>query len=224
MMRNYFTYSVSVHLLLFAALWLAIKAQPAANPYYYKIDFVGRSGPAGPMKIAKPKNQAKKQNLAMKTAPKKNEMIIPAKNAAVSKAKPAEEIQPETPDAMASSNGVEGAEGGGGGGGGGDDKGGYSFEGYLPFYKVQAPPAPLSAINPRYPEKARKLGVEGLVVLELWIDEKGVLRKMDVVKSAGWGFDEAALESVRNTAFDPAIVDNKQVASRIRLPIRFKLE
>jgi protein TonB len=46
----------------------------------------------------------------------------------------------------------------------------------------------------------------------------------EVLSSSGHGsLDQAALEAVRRTTFDPALQDGKPVVCRIVIPVRFTL-
>jgi len=84
-------------------------------------------------------------------------------------------------------------------------------------------PGFISRVLPRYPRLAREMGREGTVVLSLTIDDKGILQDVEVVESAGFGFDEEALRAVRASKFKPAVRSGKPVASRALLPVRFLL-
>ncbi len=85
-------------------------------------------------------------------------------------------------------------------------------------------PSFLKFIEPEYPELARRLGMEGRVVLRLYIDERGILTDVEVIKKAGYGFDEAALRAVRASRFRPAVRDGMAVPSVAILPVRFVLK
>lgn len=84
-------------------------------------------------------------------------------------------------------------------------------------------PAFLRRVIPVYPEQARRLGREGRVILRLTIDARGNLLKVEVLKAAGFGFDEAAVAAIKRSSFRPATVKGQAVASIARLPIRFVL-
>ena len=85
-------------------------------------------------------------------------------------------------------------------------------------------PSFLKVIKPEYPRLARRLGKEGKVVLRLFIDEHGRLLNVEIVEKAGYGFDEAAIEAVKASAFRPAKLNGISVACKAILPVRFKLE
>ncbi len=81
----------------------------------------------------------------------------------------------------------------------------------------------LKRVLPVYPIMARRVGIEGRVLLRLTIDEKGNLTNLEVLEAGGYGFTEAAVEAVRQSSFLPAFKDGKPVASRALLPIRFQM-
>jgi protein TonB len=79
-------------------------------------------------------------------------------------------------------------------------------------------------VLPRYPRLAREMGREGTVVLSLTIDENGILQDVAVVESAGFGFDEEALQAMQASTFKAALRNGQPVASRALLPVRFILK
>ena len=84
-------------------------------------------------------------------------------------------------------------------------------------------PGFLSQVRPKYPRFARERGKEGTVLLRLTIDERGRLIDVEVLKPAGFGFDEEAVRSVRSSSFRAARRNGKPVICRAHLPIRFVL-
>lgn len=78
--------------------------------------------------------------------------------------------------------------------------------------------------NLKYPEIARKAGVEGRVYVEAVIDEKGNVVSTRVTKSLGNnGCDEAAMAAVKSVKWIPAKQRDKAVKVRIGIPVVFKL-
>jgi protein TonB len=75
-----------------------------------------------------------------------------------------------------------------------------------------------------YPEEARKMGMEGKVVMQLDIDETGKVVKARVVRGAGHGLDEAALKAAHLFRFKPAYVGDDPVPVRILYTYSFILE
>ncbi len=82
----------------------------------------------------------------------------------------------------------------------------------------------LRQVLPEYPPLARRHGKEGVVLLKLFIDRNGILKNAEVVESAGFGFDEAALRAVRKSEYLPAMVGGEAVESEALLRVRFRLK
>ena len=55
-----------------------------------------------------------------------------------------------------------------------------------------------------YPAAALAAEIEGVVLLELFINETGVVTEATIKESAGFGFDEAALLAAKQFIFTPA--------------------
>ncbi len=76
----------------------------------------------------------------------------------------------------------------------------------------------------RYPEMARMAGIEGLVVVQFIIDEKGSVAKPTIVRGIGGGCDEEALRIVKKAKFTPGLQQGRPVKVHYTLPIRFTLK
>ena len=74
-----------------------------------------------------------------------------------------------------------------------------------------------------YPEEAKKEKVEGLVLVKVLIDEKGMVEKTVIAKSIGRGCDEATVEAVKKLEFIPATKDGTNVKFWFTIPVRFML-
>ena len=97
---------------------------------------------------------------------------------------------------------------------------------YVPQHKISVvPEIPTKDILSRieYPKMAMKQGIEGVVYLELFIDENGNIRRINVLKDPGYGFAEAASAALDGVTCKPALVNDKPVAVRFRYPVRFVL-
>ena len=115
-----------------------------------------------------------------------------------------------------------GAEGDGvaavrGGSGGGDGSGGDGSGGARVAYGTN----PL----PPYPLVARRLGKEGVVLLEVLVAPDGRAADVRMIRSSGFApLDESAVTTVRERwRFVPARRDGVAVESRVTVPIRFRL-
>lgn len=76
----------------------------------------------------------------------------------------------------------------------------------------------------KYPEIARKAGVEGRVILQFIVDENGNVSDPVVARGIGAGCDEEALRVVRDAKFKPGRQRGKSVKVKMSLPITFKLK
>lgn len=91
--------------------------------------------------------------------------------------------------------------------------------------QVDQHPRAVGKIEPRYPEDARRRGIEGNVKLMLKIDELGRVRSAEVVESHPPGlFDEAALSAFSSARFQPATRDGRPVRYQAYFRVDFKLE
>ncbi len=86
------------------------------------------------------------------------------------------------------------------------------------------PPKAIHKPKPKYPERARHAGKEGVVKLEATIGIDGKARDIKVRAGIGMGCDEAAIEALKRSRFKPAQKDGKPVTIRIIVPYRFKIE
>ncbi len=86
-------------------------------------------------------------------------------------------------------------------------------------------PMPIYARLPDYPVSMRKAGIEGVVIIEIGVDESGGLVYGRVIRSLGREFDLAAMSWVRSIRFRPGLDrEGNPARCRVRLPIRFRLE
>ncbi len=87
------------------------------------------------------------------------------------------------------------------------------------------PPEVMNYKSPLYPERLRKRGLEGKVILKILIDSSGVVIQIEIAESSGYTlFDTSALEAVDNWKFKPTTKDGINVESWILVPIVFKLK
>ena len=85
-------------------------------------------------------------------------------------------------------------------------------------------PSCLYCPEPQYSEEARKAKFNGSVILQVTIQPDGHATDIQVVKGAGFGLDEKAIEAVRTWRFKPAIGPNGvPVATITTLPVLFRL-
>jgi protein TonB len=168
----------------------------------------------------------------------------------VAEAKPTAPATTESAPSFASSSRVEGggSEAGAGnlfgkgdagvvpgsgsaGGGGGTAASGLGRGSGAPA--LPAPPAvlrtnraakPVQTVRAAYPPMALRLGLEGDVALRIEVDAEGKVTKAQVTRSGGPGFDEEALKAVRQSRFEPAQKDGKNVSAEFTYIYRFRLQ
>jgi TonB family protein len=105
--------------------------------------------------------------------------------------------------------------GSGGGTGGGAFRPGTGGVGY---------PSCLYCPEPQYSEDARKAKFQGIVVLQVIIQPDGHATNIQVVKGAGLGLDEKAIEAVKTWRFKPAVGPNgTPVATITPIEVNFRL-
>jgi periplasmic protein TonB len=75
----------------------------------------------------------------------------------------------------------------------------------------------------RYPEVARRAGVEGRVFVQFVVDEEGRVVDPVVTRGLGAGLDEEAIRAVSNARFTPGKQRGQPVRVRMSLPITFRL-
>jgi len=96
------------------------------------------------------------------------------------------------------------------------------------FVAVEEMPQPIGGLQEiqkkiRYPEIAKRAGVEGKVFVRAFVDEEGNVVNAEIVKGIGGGCDEAALEAVLKTKFTPGKQRGKPIKVQVTVPVLFKL-
>jgi TonB family protein len=81
----------------------------------------------------------------------------------------------------------------------------------------------LSKPTPAYTDEARKMRVEGEVLLEVVLEASGKVRVLRVVRGLGHGLDESAVRAAEQINFKPALRDGQPSDSTAVLHIIFQL-
>ena len=92
----------------------------------------------------------------------------------------------------------------------------------LEFWTVEQKPKLIKSINPVYPEMARRAGLQGQVLVAFIVTREGRVVEPRVLKGPEI-FRAAALEAVSQFLFEPAMQNDRAIAVRITMPIRFRL-
>ncbi len=86
-----------------------------------------------------------------------------------------------------------------------------------PLYRRNPPP--------QYPRRARRKGYEGIVILEVLVNENGKVEDLKVFKSSGYNIlDKSALSAVQKWLFEAGTRNGKSTQMWVRVPIRFRLD
>jgi periplasmic protein TonB len=96
------------------------------------------------------------------------------------------------------------------------------------FVVVEQMPEPVGGIEgiqrrTRYPELARRAGIEGIVFVQFVVDEQGRVSELTCTRHPGGGTCEAAMDAIRATEFRPGRQRGQAVKVRFSLPVRFRL-
>lgn len=81
----------------------------------------------------------------------------------------------------------------------------------------------LSKPNPAYSEEARKLGLEGEVLVQVTFPASGPVQVVRVMSGLGHGLDEAAVRAAQQIRFRPALHSGKPVDFPASVRIEFQL-
>ena len=84
------------------------------------------------------------------------------------------------------------------------------------------PPRCIQKVNPVYPELARKMRIEGTVVLNARTDKEGNVESIQVAKGIP-PLTQAAIEAVKKWKYEPIYIKNKPVPVVFTVTVIFKL-
>lgn len=112
-----------------------------------------------------------------------------------------------------------------------------AVSGAIPFYECDVPPTFLGSTDPKvflekwvyaylkYPQEAVRNGIQGRVLVDFVIDEKGKVRDVKVLKGVDPLLDAEAVKVVgASPDWKPARLQGKKVRSEMSLYVEFKLE
>ena len=86
---------------------------------------------------------------------------------------------------------------------------------------IQAPRKTVD-VAPKYPMLARESHVEGIVILDVIIDERGNVTSTRILKSGGL-LDQAAIDAVRQWKFSPARLNGEVIPIVMTVTVSFQL-
>ena len=103
-----------------------------------------------------------------------------------------------------------------------------SWDDFLPMHRVSNPPRfdeQAIAADLVFPPIALRSGIEGSVILELFVDSSGKVLLVRILREdpEGRGFGEAAERAFLGRRGTPAMSYGVPVSSRFRYPVRFRI-
>jgi TonB family protein len=95
-----------------------------------------------------------------------------------------------------------------------------------PAIPAEEPPVAINPVSPvHYPPALLEQGIEGRVLLQLYVDSAGVLSpdSTRIAESSGYpAFDSAALAGAAELRFSPALLQGHPVAAPFLQPVQFR--
>ncbi|WP_067515421.1 energy transducer TonB [Endozoicomonas ascidiicola] len=85
-------------------------------------------------------------------------------------------------------------------------------------------PAIQNWVEPRYPKLAQRRNQQGVVMLDVVVDERGAPLTIDILESSGYPvLDKAAIDAVKRWSFKPEQRNSQFVKSRVHIPVAFEI-
>jgi len=94
------------------------------------------------------------------------------------------------------------------------------------FIPVDEQPVQITLVQPKYPDLARRAGIERKLFVKALIDKNGTVRKAIVANPdpADIGFEASAIEAAMQSTWRPAISNGQPLAVWITYVVAFKLQ
>jgi TonB family protein len=102
----------------------------------------------------------------------------------------------------------------------------YSADTGIPVRKIGggvSAPTVIYQVSPEYSAEAKAAKFNGIVLVNLIVDEKGMPQNVHVVRGVGNGLDEKAVESVKKYRFRPAREAGKPVPVMLNVEVNFQI-
>ncbi|MDR3628547.1 MAG: energy transducer TonB [Ignavibacteriaceae bacterium] len=119
-----------------------------------------------------------------------------------------------------------GIGGSGNGQGSGPAKKGLYIPNDIYYVAVDQMPVPVGgsgsiAAKAVYPAQAKANNIHGTVYVLAFIDERGYVKKLSLIKGIGGGCDQSAMQAVKSTRFEPGILHGMTVKVQLTVPVTF---
>jgi protein TonB len=86
------------------------------------------------------------------------------------------------------------------------------------------PPKRTLGVHAKYTKEGQQAEIEGVVRVQVTVDETGKVIAARVLTSLGYGLDESAVEAAKKCVFEPATLCGRPVVATAIVPERFELE
>lgn len=84
-------------------------------------------------------------------------------------------------------------------------------------------PVVIYQVPPDYSPEAKKAKIQGTVLVNLIVDQRGLPQNVHILRGIGSGLDERAIEAVKQYKFRPAMETGKPVAVELNVEVNFRL-
>ena len=84
-------------------------------------------------------------------------------------------------------------------------------------------PKVLYKIDPEYSQEARRANVQGTVVFQIVVDQRGRPANISLLSPLGFGLDERAQAAIEQWKFKPGMKDGKPVTVEAQIEVNFRL-
>jgi TonB family protein len=91
------------------------------------------------------------------------------------------------------------------------------------FIPYEVAPGVVRKADPRFPMEALRDNIEGDVVVKVWVDKRGRVRKVKVIKSSADIFLATSIEAAQQWVFNPAKIQGKPVSVWVAIPFRYRI-
>lgn len=93
---------------------------------------------------------------------------------------------------------------------------------YFPTRALDVRPGIKTRIQPEYPQSAARQGLSGKVVLRLYIDEKGIVERVETLSAQPPGVFERSAERAFSAArFSPGMKNKRPVRTQMTIEVSF---
>ena len=237
------TLSFIFHLILFAAFLLFF--HPGADiqkAKYVEVGFAGNvesNSPGSPGSGADESKPPPEKEVNKPEKPLKEKKEIKKRDEISDKTKPSKEQNPQAANTdtaavkssstggLATGSGNPGSGGTGNGQpGSGPPKKGLLIPTDIYFVAVDQMPVPIGgmeSIKARafYPPEAKAKNIGGTVYVLAFIDERGFVRRTNLIKGIGHGCDQSAVRAVKDTRFEPGMLHGVPVKVQMTIAVNF---